>query len=408
MEKSFSSERSPLLRRNDSFSSGDEVFEPSSSRNPRWHGCYAYYVLSILLLAYISGQANRLILVFIKDEVQEDIEFSESEYGLLIGYAFSVSYVLFGVPAGMLADKFSRKVLLLGGMLVWSAMCFATGVSQTYYQLLLSRFGLGIGESGFNPAAMALITDYFLPENRVIATSIYNIGVYLGVGLASISSILAHDEWLGWRWLMHSLGFFGLVVGLIIFLSVIEPRKDQKVNDANIQESKMDQVGFKLSLSYMMSLSSPWKLFLAAGFRSFGGYVFAAFVPVYLLDTFHDYSTKLSLFYGIAVIAGGSLSSFLGGVVTKLISKKTKRAPAYVACLGTFLAAPALYVLLNSGTWFEEEDAMVFAIVSLFVVFLVGESWGGPAAFMIQNVLPSSMTASGFGIYFYDLSLISL
>lgn len=149
---------------------------------------YNYYVLSLLVLAFVSNQIDRLVINFIKEEIQEDIEFTDTQYGFLVGYGFAVVVVLCGIPLGSLADRYSRKNLLIFGIIMWSASTVTQGLAKEYWHLLVSRIGLGIGEATFSPAAIALIADYFEPEHRAMPDSLFQMGSYLGAGLASILS----------------------------------------------------------------------------------------------------------------------------------------------------------------------------------------------------------------------------
>ena len=132
---------------------------------------HPYIVLLLLLLIYVLNQADRLVLpvvipsglrcesgsVNICDNstandsnattTKEDcISFSDYEQGLITGPAFTVVYVLFGLPISRIADRWSRSITLLIGLITWSAVAFFTGFVQTFWQLLLLRIFLGIGE----------------------------------------------------------------------------------------------------------------------------------------------------------------------------------------------------------------------------------------------------------------------
>jgi MFS family permease len=151
-----------------------------------------------------------------------DIGYNDADYGLLAGPAFSTTYAVSGLFAvgenflplnpnkGQLADRHHRVALLVGGLVMWSSMtsvagpsarfCLLTlppGLVHSFWQFLLVRLGLGLGEAFCGPPSYSLLSDYFPPSKRSTANGIFAFGVYLGGGLASISSLA--DERFGWR-----------------------------------------------------------------------------------------------------------------------------------------------------------------------------------------------------------------
>ena len=98
--------------------------------------------------------------------------------------SFALFYTVCGIPLGRLADTKSRRGLIALGVLFWSAATAACGMAKLYWQFLLCRIGVGVGEAALSPAAYSLIADSFPAERRATAISVYSMGVYLGSGIA--------------------------------------------------------------------------------------------------------------------------------------------------------------------------------------------------------------------------------
>jgi MFS family permease len=184
---------------------------------------YPIYVLFLLLLIYATNQMDRNAIHYLWTMMRIDIPFSYSQYGLLMGYGFSLIYVSTNVVYGYLADRYSRKALLLTGMAIWSAMIVFQGTSESYTQLLVSRIGLGIGEAACNPTAYSLISDYFSHWDQPLANSIYTFGIFLGVGVSACLPTIALRY--SWRWVFFILGFVGFALWLLTYWTLKEPQR---------------------------------------------------------------------------------------------------------------------------------------------------------------------------------------
>ncbi len=197
---------------------------------------YAWFVVGVLTLAYIFSFIDRQILSLMVGPIQHDLEIGEKQMSLLMGASFAVFYTFFGIPLGRLADTRSRRGLIAVGIALWSFMTAGCGLARTFWQLALMRMGVGVGEASLSPSAYSLISDYFPPERRSTAMSVYSMGIYLGSGLAFILGgfitllVSGRDTtplpWIGelrsWQIVFLAVGLPGLLVALLL-LTVREP-----------------------------------------------------------------------------------------------------------------------------------------------------------------------------------------
>lgn len=154
---------------------------------------YAWYVVGVLTLVYVFSFIDRMILSYLVTPIKEEFSITDTQMSYLGGLSFALFYTLMGIPIGRWVDSGSRRGLIAGGFVLWSAMTALCGKAANYIQLLLCRVGVGVGEAALSPAAYSLITDYF-PKNRLAtAISVYSMGIYIGSGVASIvSGVLVH------------------------------------------------------------------------------------------------------------------------------------------------------------------------------------------------------------------------
>jgi len=139
-------------------------------------------------------------------------------YGILSGLAFAASYSICGIFAGILSDIVNRKMLMAFVCIMWSLCTLLSGIIESFSILFVMRFLLGFFESAFNPCAYGIIADYFHPESRTTANSIFNLGIYLGGALSSIS-VLMIGGW-GWRTTYDIIAFIGIGSGIVGFIFI--------------------------------------------------------------------------------------------------------------------------------------------------------------------------------------------
>jgi MFS family permease len=160
-------------------------------------GRYAKYVLFVLVLVYVFNFIDRQILSILAEEIKADIGVSDAEIGFLYGTAFAVFYAIFGIPLGRLADVWVRKSLISAGLFFWSGMTALSGTARSFGSLAVFRFGVGVGEASATPAAFSMLSDYFSPNVRATALSIYSSGIYIGAGIGTFLGGMIVDGWNG-------------------------------------------------------------------------------------------------------------------------------------------------------------------------------------------------------------------
>ena len=136
------------------------------------------------MAAYVLSFVDRQIMNLLVAPIRRDLGINDTQMSLLMGFSFAIFYTILGIPMGRLADSRSRRGLIAAGVVVWSAMTALCGLAQTYWQLFLYRVGVGVGEATLSPAAYSMIADYFPPERRATAISVYSMGIFLGSGIA--------------------------------------------------------------------------------------------------------------------------------------------------------------------------------------------------------------------------------
>src|SRR5262245_38986931 len=158
----------------------DATSEPWPSPARAW---YAVFVFAIaLLINFLDRQIVGLLIVPIK----RDLGLSDSQVGVVMGFAFACFYVVLGLPIARMVDYKSRRAILGVGVAIWSFMTALCSLAQGFWQLFLCRVGVGSGESCSGPATFSMLADLFPKDKLPRAIAVLNFGFYAGTGLALI------------------------------------------------------------------------------------------------------------------------------------------------------------------------------------------------------------------------------
>ena len=365
-------------------------------QTPAVGGPYAYYVLSVLFVVYIFNFIDRQILAILLQPIKEDLKISDTALGFLTGFAFAVFYTFTGLPLARLADRWVRRSLIAISIAVWSVMTATSGLARGFTDLALARIGVGIGEAGATPPAHSLLSDYFPPEKRATVLALYACGVPVGVGLGYWLGGWINDAY-GWRVAFFVVGLPGLVLALVVRLTVREPVRGM---------SEHQPVSLRL-----YSLGEAWRFFtalpagrnisLAAAFIAFAGYGLGAWIPAFFVRIHHMTPGELGLWMSWITALGGVLGSFSGGVIADHWGRRQPRARAYISMIGALLAIPfnAASVLL---------DDYRFALLNILPATIFGTLWFGPAASIVQDLVPPAMRALASAAFIFILTIIGL
>lgn len=196
---------------------------------------YAWLVVVVLIFAALIAFIDRQVVAIVVDPMKEDLGVGDAQIGWLYG-VFAVFYAVAGLPIAWLADRKSRKHIIAAGIFLWSFMTVACGLTRNFWQILLARIGVGVGEATLSPATTSLIGDYF-PRDRIpLALTVFQMGPVIGSGLAFIIGgvvlgiveqaqplVLPYfGELRPWQQTFVYLGLPGIVLAFL-FLMIREP-----------------------------------------------------------------------------------------------------------------------------------------------------------------------------------------
>lgn len=205
-----------------------------------------YFGLSILFAINTINFLDRLSIAAVLTQIKEYYGFTNSQGGLL-STCFLVGYMLTAPVFGYLGDKYSRKWILIGGIVFWSLAAFAGSIISREHWILffISRMLVGVGEASYSTIAPTIIADLFQPERRKLGLSIFYFAIPIGSGLGFLMGSLALG--LGdWRWVFRITPVIGLVAtAFLLFLrEPVRGEADGAATDERDQSTVADNVRY--------------------------------------------------------------------------------------------------------------------------------------------------------------------
>lgn len=174
---------------------------------------YAWYVLGLLTCVNTINFIDRNIIFALFEPIKHELDLTDTQLGWL-GSAYIVVFSLAAVPLGILSDLKSRRAVMATGVMLWSAFTGLGGLARRYWQLLLCRSMVGIGEAAYSPAAQSLLADYFPAGRRALALGVFWSGLAVG-GVAGIWLGGELEHLYGWRAAFLAVGLPGLILATL-------------------------------------------------------------------------------------------------------------------------------------------------------------------------------------------------
>ena len=306
----------------------------------------ANYVLAVLFVVIMLNFLDRQIISILAEPIKQEMGLSDKQIGLMTGLSFALFYTTLAIPVAALADRWNRTKIIAIAVSIWSVMTMLCGAAGNFIQLFLARVGVGIGESASGPASHSLIADYFPPERRAGAMGVYGAAVPFGAFIA-----LAGGGWIvenfDWRVAFFVAGIPGLLVGLIVWLTVKEPRGFVSLRDAF--EPQPDQLTFIAALRELWTQPTYWHLVAAGVLIQFVSYGIAAFYGSLYIRVFGIGYGELGLKLGLMVAIAGMLGAWLGGKISDRIDGRSPGASLLIVASVFLIATPSTFAAVSVG-----------------------------------------------------------
>ena len=379
----------------------------ASSHNPPFpNRVYAWFVVGVLIVAALVAYVDRQVVAIVVDPMKEDLGVNDAQIGWLYG-VFAVFYAVAALPIAWLADRKSRKHIIAAGIFFWSLMTMACGLSRSYWNILLARIGVGVGEATLNPATTSLVGDYFPREQVPLALSVFQTGPIMGSGIAFIVGgivlglvqdaeplVLPYfGELRPWQQIFVYVGAPGLLLAFL-FLVIREPVRRVAPGSPGGGASVSELFAFYRRHARTLALHHAGNLMLVLSGYAFVFWTVSFFVRVYGYD-----AAQASQIFGWIFLIAGPLGPIAVAVLARRLSDRG-RADANILA-GMIGGASGVVIILlvqaaPSATW---------AFVLYVPAMMAMNSPFGVAAGALPVITPPNLRAQVAAIYLFVVSM---
>ena len=348
-------------------------------------------LLSVLVLFGINilNFYDRHLTGALVEPMRKEFGLTDTQIGLM-GSVFIWIYAVIGVPLGMVADKWSRKWLLLAGLVVWSSMTALGGLVNSFAWMLITRLGVGIGEAVCAPTGTSWLGDLFPPEKRSRVLALFMLGVPVGAALSYFFSGPIAQAW-GWRTAMVVAALPALILGPALAM-LKEPERGASETVRRAPE--------QTSVWALLKIPTLWWIIASGVFLNFNMYAIGMFMPA-LLSRVHkmtlaESGTATGITYLVGGVCGGMLAGYLGD---KIVSKR-KNGRLLLAAGLTAVGAPLSYFGI-----IQPVGSVGVALVFLALAYGSMNTYYGLVYSSIQDIVAPTQRGITMAIYFMAMYL---
>ena len=356
----------------------------------------AYYALGLLTVVYSFNFIDRQLLAILQEAIKADLSLSDSQLGLLTGFAFAVFYVTAGIPIARWADHSNRRNIVALALFLWSFMTAISGLAQNYIQLLLARIGVGVGEAGGSPPSHSIISDIFPTEKRASALGFYSTGVSFGILFGFLFGGWL-NEFFGWRVAFFVVGVPGIALAVLVRFSLREPLRGM----AEQRTVSSGTVTIRQVIKLLWSRISFRHLALAAALNAFVGYSVGSWSASFFIRSHGMTTGELGTWLAMIIGLCGAIGVFFGALLADRLAPRDKRWYVWLPALSCLVIAP-----FSAAVYLVEQPYVALAL--LVVPGMLHNVYLGSSLAVTHGMVGLRMRAVSSAILFFIINIIGL
>lgn len=365
-----------------------------------------WWAVAVLSLLYAISLMDRHIIGLLVKDIRADLGVSDFQIGLLYGLAFAIFHVLFGLVFGWMADRYSRRHLIFGGVTFWSLATIACGLARSLPQLAGARFGVGAGEAALNPAAYSVLSDNFPPERRSLALSVFGSAASIGTALSFLVGgfliaampgegfnlpVIGHLA--PWQAVFVAVGLPGLLIGLLIWTVADPIRRELSATSGS---------SFREAVRFM---KERWRFYIG----HFTGYALlaavangvSAWAPSYMARHFRIPVTEIVVILATLPLVFGVIGTIEAGAIVDYFFVRGVKDIHLRLFILTALGQLILLVLAAMA-------GSLGLFISLLAAYVLLNAWTGVAAAAIPITTPNQFRGQVSSAYLFVFNLLGL
>lgn len=309
---------------------------------------YPWIVVGLLWVVALLNYMDRQMLSTMREAMQIDI--AELESAVNFGRLMAIFLWIYGCIspfAGAIADRISRKWLIIGSLAVWSGVTLAMGFCTTYNQIYVLRALMGISEALYIPAGLSLIADYFTGSSRSLAVGIHMTGLYLGQAVGGFGATIAAA--FSWQQTFLCFGIAGVAYAALLAIMLEDRRNEKSECGPDAAEPPAKEPVWK-SFALIFSNISFWTILFFFAASSLPGWSTKNWLPTLFAESLGIPMSQAGPLSTITIAVSSFCGVLIGGSLSDNWVRKNIRGRIYTSAIGLAMMIPALvFIGLGSG-----------------------------------------------------------
>lgn len=305
---------------------------------------YPWVVVGLLWVVALLNYMDRQMLSTMQEAMKVDIvELNKAEaFGALMAI-FLWIYGFMSPVAGMIADRFSRKWLVVGSLFVWSAVTYLMGYADTFHELYWLRAVMGISEALYIPSALSLIADWHQGKSRSLAVGVHMTGLYVGQAIGGFGATVA--AMFSWHSAFHWFGIIGVAYSLVLMLALRENPLHASVEKVKSVQNEVKKTSLFSGLGMLFSTWAFWIILFYFAAPSLPGWATKNWLPTLFAENLNIPMSEAGPISTITIAVSSFIGVLAGGVLSDRWVQKNIRGRVYTGAIGLGLTIPALLLL---------------------------------------------------------------
>lgn len=304
---------------------------------------YPWVVVGLLWGVALLNYMDRQMLSTMKEAMQMDI--TELQSATNFGYLMAIFlwiYALMSPVSGIIADRLSRKWLIVGSLFVWSSVTYLMGIADTFNQIVWLRALMGVSEALYIPAGLSLIADYHTGKSRSLAVGIHMTGLYMGQAIGGFGATVAAA--FSWHTTFHWFGIIGIAYAVILMLFLYD-KKIETIPTEKYQAKPHEKEGVFISLKSLLTNVAFWVILLYFAAPSLPGWATKNWLPTLFTENLNLPMSQAGPLSTITIAVSSFIGVIIGGPLSDRWVQKNLRGRVYTGAIGLGLTIPSLLLL---------------------------------------------------------------
>ena len=305
---------------------------------------YPWIVVGLLWGVALLNYMDRQMLSTMKDAMQVDIV--ELQSATNFGYLMAIFlwiYALMSPVSGVIADRMSRKWLIVGSLFVWSSVTYLMGIAETFNQIVFLRALMGVSEALYIPAGLSLIADYHTGKSRSLAVGIHMTGLYTGQAIGGFGATVANA--FSWHTTFHWFGIIGIAYAVILMLFLHDKKTEILPTEKLQANPQREKESVFTSLKSLLTNVAFWVILLYFAAPSLPGWATKNWLPTLFAENLDLPMSQAGPISTITIAVSSFIGVLIGGPLSDKWVQKNLRGRVYTGAIGLGLTIPSLLLL---------------------------------------------------------------